>query len=158
MATLAQVIKANAPIKALGQNYPAIAAALNAPTTVANPVTKAPKVGRSITLLDIFGTIAAAAPADLAKAGSIPDWMIDRAESAMQENDRVAMANWLVSIGATIGLSQAGKDALNALLSATVDDPNWSATVAGPSIAQAAGLGTVTAEQVQACDVSGGKW
>jgi len=38
---------------------------------------------------------------------------------------------------------------LQAVLTATVPDPSWSATVAGPSLASAAGFGTVTAAMVQ---------
>ena len=36
------------------------------------------------------------------------------------------------------------------LLQRTMDDPTWSDTIAGPSIAAAAGFGTITAAQVQA--------
>jgi hypothetical protein len=149
-ATLRALITQHCAALAAIENYPAIADALNAPTAVANPVKGAPKVPKPLTLYDVFQAVAAAAPADLAKSKDIPDWMIDRAELAMQQEDRGAMANWLVSIGAAAGLTKAATDALAALLLLTIDDPTWTATVAGPSLAQTAGLGVLTPAHVQA--------
>ena len=148
MTTLKQLISAN-KAALVGKDYTGIASALNAATVVDNPVATAPKTPKRLTLNDVFGAVASAAPTDLAKSKDIPDWMIDRAELAMQQNDRTAMANWLVSIGAAAGLSDASKTALVALLALTEDDPTWTATVAGPSLATAAGLGVVTAADVQ---------
>lgn len=148
MTTLKQLIAANKGALA-GMDYTAMASALNAATVVDNPVATVPKTAKRLTLNDVFGAVASAAPADLAKSKDIPDWMIDRAELAMQQNDRTAMANWLVSIGAAAGLSDASKSALVALLALTENDPTWTAKVAGPSLASAAGLGVITPADVQ---------
>ncbi len=155
---IASVIHANANLRALKQRYPDIEKEGNAPTTIANPVKVAPQVPLRIGWLEVFQAIATAAPADMAKAGLIPSWMIDRAEQMMVANDRLGMANWLTSIGAVAGLSNEAKSALTALLAQTEADPTWSATIAGPSIFEAAGLGYVTAAMVQAADANGGAW
>jgi hypothetical protein len=148
MTTLKQLIATNKAALA-GMDYVAMAAYFNTAQTVENPVKEPPKTPKRLTLNDVFGAVAAAAPNDLAKSKDIPDWMIDRAELAMNLNDRTAMANWLVSIGAAAGLSAEAKAALTALLAVTVDDPAWTATIAAPSKASAAGLGAVTAADVQ---------
>jgi len=46
-------------------------------------------------------------------------------------------------------ISAATVTKLQAVLTATVPDPAWSATVAGPSLASAAGFGVVTPAMVQ---------
>ncbi len=158
MATLQQVIHAHPAIAALRQQYPLIADALNAPTKVDNSVKAAPQVPLRIGWLEVFQAIATAAPADMAKAGLIPSWMIDRAEQMMTANDRLGMANWLTSIGAVAGLSNEAKSALTALLAQTEADPTWTEKIDGPSIAAAAGLPYVTAEMIQAADTNGGNW
>ena len=131
------------------RDYDAIAVILTAPTIIVNPQTEPEQVSKHITLNDIFGAVATVAPADLAKSALIPDWMIDRAELSMQQNDRVAMAHWLVSIGATAQLSPASNAALTALLGMTEVDPAWTATLEQPSIADNEGIGYVTSEDVQ---------
>jgi len=157
MATLAQVIAAKPAIKALGQNYPAIAAALNAPTTIANPVTVAPKVAAPIALSTVWAQVPSA---ERVAARSMAGF-VQELQDAIALQDRGAMAV-LLEDGVTAGaIKPATAAKLQALLTATVADPTYSATIPGPSIAAAAGLGTVTAEQVQSEDNRlglGGKW
>lgn len=147
MATLKYVITHTAALK--NKSYEQIAAWLNEQPPVDNPQAQG-QTPKRLGMLDVFNAIATAAPADLAKAGAIPSWMVDRAELSMQANDRLGMANWLVSIGAVAGLSPESVAALSALLTATEPDPTWTATVPGPARWQAAGLaGPVSAADVQ---------
>lgn len=147
--TLAQVLRENGMT---GQDYPKHAEDLNAPTVIPNPVTVAPQVPMPISMLHVFEAIKAAKPTDLAKAMAIPDWIAQDAKAAMAANDRLGMANYLETIGYGAGLAPESIAALTALLGRTIPDPTWTATVAGPSIAAAAGLGVVTAADVQAAD------
>lgn len=150
MTDLRTVIETTPELSALGSNYPAIAAWLAVTPMIDNPDPQV-ETPKRITMLDVFTAIFAAAPADLAKAGAIPSWMIDRAEGAMASNDRQSMANWLVSIGAVASLSEAATTALAALLAATEPDPAWQATVPGTPRWQALGLASApTASDVQA--------
>ena len=150
MTDLKTVIEQTPELSALGNNYPAISTWLAVAPMIDNPDPQQ-QTPRRITMLDVFNAIYAAAPADLAKAGSIPSWMIDRAESAMAANDRQSMANWLVSIGAVAGLSEASTAALTALLAATEPDPAWAAQVPGTPRWQALGLAAApSAADVQA--------
>jgi len=154
MATLAQVIKANAPIKALGQNYPAIAAALNAPTTIANPVKVAPKVAAPIALSTVWAQVPSA---ERVAARSMPGF-VQELQDAIALQDRGAMAVLLEDAVTSGAVKPATAAKLQAVLAAQVDDTTYSANIPGPSIAAAAGLGTVTPEAVQAADVRGGVW
>ena len=134
-----------------GKTYPEVAEYLAGHDMVANPVKAAPDVPKRITMLDVFQAVAAAAPADLAKAGAIPGWLIDRAEQMMAANDRDGMANYLTTIAATAQLSAASQQALAALLAATVADPAWSAQIPGPARWQTLGLAAApSASDVQA--------
>lgn len=149
MTDLKTVIDSTPELTALGSNYPAISAWLAYTPQVPNPQSQT-QTPRRIAMLDVFTAVAGAAPADLAKAGTIPSWMIDRAEGAMASNDRTALGNWLVTIGATAALSQAATVALAALLAQTEPDPTWQATVPGTPRWQAAGLASApTAADVQ---------
>ncbi len=161
--TLAQVIKANPSIAALRQNYPAIADALNAQPTIANPTPQG-TIPRPLSLTDVFGVIAQlpSGAAEMAKLKSLPDWAYQGGVEAMTERNATSIANWLTTIAAIVGFEAATVTAMNAaktqLLAATIADPNYSATIAGDSIATAAGLPFVTAAMVQAADVAGGNW
>jgi hypothetical protein len=152
---LKQVIEGTAALR--GKSYPEIAAYLAEQPTVANPVKAAPQVPRRITMLEVFQAVATAAPADLAKAGQIPGWLIDRAEAMMAANDRAGMANYLTTIAAVAQLGVASQQALTALLTATEPDPTWAAQIPGSPRWQAAGLAAApTAADVQAAVHGGG--
>lgn len=129
------------------QDYTGIAQRLNAPTTTANPQPQG-QTPKRLTLDVIFGAIAQAAPADVAKLSAIPGWIVDRVEQALAVNDRAKMQNYLQIVGSQ--LSAASKTALTNLLAETEADPNWASVVSGPSQAAAAGLEVVTAADVQA--------
>ncbi len=163
MATLQQVIHDNKAIAAMGQDYPGIAAALNAQPTVANPTPRG-TVPRPLSLTDVFGVIAQLpnGAAEMAKLGKLPQWAYDGGVEAMRERADGSMTNWLQTIAAICGFEAATVTAMLAaktqLLAATIPDPNYSATIAGDSIATAAGLPFVTAAMVQAADSQGGVW
>lgn len=144
MTTLAELIAAHA--SDLGDDYPQIAALLNAPTPIANPVTEPPTVPYPPTLKEIYAVIPVAeAAAIYNKAGLSAD-----IRNAIDSGDPEYLA-MMLAIVAELGIISAPTiAALTALLQRTQPDPTWTATIAGPSLAAAAGLGTVTAAQVQA--------
>ena len=156
MTTLRELIEQEkAQLAQFGDNYEAIAAALNAQPTIDNP-TPAEKVLRPVSLTDVFGVIASlpAADTEMPKLATLPDWAYNGAVAAMAERNSGSIDNWLVTVSKICGFVpetvQAMAAAKAALMAATIDDPTYSATVAGPSLAQATGLGTVTAAMVQA--------
>lgn len=149
MATLKQAIDGTPALK--NMTYPEIAAYLAEQPMIANPVKSAPDVPKRITMLEVFQAVAAANPADLAKAGTIPGWLIDRAEKMMEANDRDGMANYLTTIAATAQLSAASQQALATLLAEKEKDPAWSAQIPGAPRWQLAGLAAApSAADVQA--------
>jgi hypothetical protein len=75
--------------------------------------------------------------------------LIPDLRNAIDNNDRDYMAVLLTIAATATVISAATVTKLQAVLTATVPDPSWSATVAGPSLASAAGFGTVTAAMVQ---------
>lgn len=130
----------------LGDDYPAIAARLNAPTTVANPVAEAPQVPHPPTLKEIYAAIPVVeAAAIYNKAGLSAD-----IRNAIDSGDGDYLAMMLAIVLELGIISAQTATALAMLLQRTQADPAWTATIAGPSIAAAAGFGTVTAAQVQA--------
>lgn len=128
------------------QDYPGIAAWLNAPTTVANPVTEAPQVPHPPTLKEIYALIPVAeAAAIYNKVGLSAD-----IRNAIDSGDPEYLAMMLAIVLELGIISQQTATALAMLLQRTQPDPAWTATIAGPSLAQAAGLGAITAADVQA--------
>lgn len=144
MATLAELITAHAAD--LGDDYPAIAERLNAPTSAPNPVTEAPTVPHPPTLKEIYAAI------PLAEAAAIynkPGLSTD-IRNAIDGGDLEYMG-MMMAIVAQLGIISAPTiAALSALMARTQADPAWTATIAGPSLAQGNGLGTITPADVQA--------
>jgi len=130
----------------LGDNYPAIAERLNAATVVENPDKEPTTAPVAITLKALLALVPAAEAAKIYGLGTF----VTDLKVAIDAGDREYMA-YLLSVaveGAAISAETAA--ALAPLLTATtsVAPP---ATIAGPSLASAAGLGTVSAAEVQAC-------
>lgn len=125
-------------------DYEAIAAVLNAPTTVDNPDDAPYFESNPPTLKEIYAIIPLAeAAAIYNKAGLSAD-----IRNAIDSGDLEYMA-MMMAIVAQLGIISAPTiAALSELIQRqrTVTPP---ATIAGPSLAQAAGLGTVTAAAVQ---------
>ena len=153
MTTLKQLVTQHCAD--LGTDYEAIAQRLNAQPTIDNP-DAAEQVLRPLSLEDVFGVIASLdnAETEMPKLANLPDWAYRGAVAAMDERNSTSITNWLVTVSKICGFApstvQAMATAQAALMAATIDDPTWSATIAGPSPAAAAGLGTVTAAAVQA--------
>ena len=127
-------------------NYPAIADALNAPTSEANPITEAPQVAAPPTLKEIYSLIPVAeAAAIYDKAGLSAD-----IRNAIDSHDPEYLQMMLAIVLEMDIISAQTATGLAMLLQRTMDDPAWSDTIAAPSIAAAAGFGTITAAQVQA--------
>ncbi len=156
--TLAELIKDTCAD--LGQDYPAIADRLNAPTEVVNPdAGKKTDVTtpRPITLLTVFGVISQLpnGAAEMAKLAKLPQWAYDESVKAMESRSPSSMANWLQTVSAICGFEAATAQAMGVALQQllpAVDTTTTTApdTLPGPSLAEAAGLGVVTAMQVQA--------
>jgi hypothetical protein len=145
---IAQQAQADAQFAALvaAQDYPSIAATLNAPTTVANPVTEPETVPHPPTLKEIYAIIPVAeAAAIYSKPGLSAD-----IRNAIDSGDADYLSMMLAIVLEMEIISAQTATALAMLLQRTQPDPTWTATVSGPSLAQAAGVGTVTAAQVQA--------
>lgn len=140
--TLAELIAQHA----LTGTYPAIAALLNAPTVVANPVTEPGQVAADITLKAVMAQVP---PAEGAKVFALPSF-VDNLKTAIDNDDREYLAYLLSVAVAATAISAATAAKLAPMLTATVADPTWTPTIAGPSIAQAAGFGVVKAADVQA--------
>jgi len=144
MATLKQLIAANST--GITGNYEAIAARLNAPTSIANPVTAAPQVAAPVSLKQVMALVPAA---EMVQVYKVMPQLIPDLRNAIDNNDREYMAVLLTIAATSTVISAATVTKLQTLLGSTVPDPSWSATVAGPSIASAAGFGTITAAMVQ---------
>lgn len=144
MATLAELIAAHCAD--LGDDYPAIAARLNAPTVLDNPVTEAPQVAHPPTLKEIYALIPVAEAAAIYNKPGLPADI----RNAIDSGDPEYLAMMLAIVLELGIISQQTATALAMLLQRTQPDPAWTATIAGPSLAAAAGLGTVTPAQVQA--------
>ena len=144
MTTLRELIDQNCAD--LGDDYPAIAARLNAPTSEANPQTEPAQVAAPPTLKEIYSLIPVAeAAAIYNKAGLSAD-----IRNAIDSGDPDYLQMMLAIVLEMDIISAQTATGLAMLLQRTMDDPTWSDTIAGPSIAAAAGFGTITAAQVQA--------
>lgn len=144
MATLAELIAAHCAD--LGDDYPAIAARLNAPTIIDNPVTEPATVPHPPTLKEIYAAIPVAeAAAIYNKPGLSAD-----IRNAIDSGDPEYLAMMLAIVLELGIISAQTATALALLLARTQPDPAWAAQIAGPSLAAAAGLGVVTAADVQA--------
>ncbi len=152
MTTLAELIETHC---AGMTDYEAIAAVLNAQPTIDNP-DAAEQVLRPLSLEDVFGVIASLdnAETEMPKLANLPDWAYQGAVAAMAERTSQSIDNWLVTVSKICGFAPSTVQAMAAakatLMAEKIADPRWSATVAGPSIAAAAGLPVVTSAQVQA--------
>lgn len=137
------------------QRYPDIADAMNAQPQIPNSVTSAPQVAKAITLKAIMSLVPAA---EMVKCYQLPGF-IDDVRRAIDSDDREYMGILIAIAAAATAISSGANSTvtkLQTLLAATEADPTWTATIAGPSLADAAGLGTVTAADVQAADQASG--
>jgi hypothetical protein len=128
---------------ALGDNYPAIADAMNERPLIDNPVAEAPQVAKRLGIRDLFGAISATE----ARALYMIPGFRDDVQEAAEAGDRVALQMY-VAIGAP-DLSQQSIAALTALMVATDADPTWTAQIAGDSRATVLGVAPVRATDVQ---------
>ena len=144
MATLSELIAQHCAD--LGDDYPAIAARLNAPTSIPNPVTEAPQVPHPPTLDDVLAVVPSAERVAIrALAG-----FVDDVRRAIDTQNLLYMQTLIEDALTANAISAQTATALALLLARTQPDPTWTATIAGPSLAAAAGVGTVTAAMVQA--------
>jgi len=158
MATLAQVIAGKPAIKVLKQDYPAIASALNAPTTVANPdAGKKTNVPVSVTRESVMAQVPDAEAWAIYTSG--PE-LVNDMFAAIDTQNSVWLAK-LLGIASQSGKLSAGTLTKLQTLLTTTTEVTAPATIPGPSIAAAAGLGIVTESQIQQADIDGkfgGKW
>jgi hypothetical protein len=143
MATLSELIAQHC---ADLTDYEAIAAALNAPTTIPNPVTEPATVPHPPTLDDVLAVVPSAERVAIrALAG-----FVDDVRRAIDTQNLLYMQTLIEDALTANAISAQTATALAMLLQRTQPDPAWAATIAGPSLAQAAGLGAITAADVQA--------
>ena len=159
---IATVIRGNAPLRALKQNYPDIEKQGNAPTEVNN--SDAGKVTTVTTFTpiayaEIALTVSAASRKNLREWGTFITELMAAIAAEPQSPEVLGV---LLTDAATNNKITAGEaTVLQAILTAhthqtTVTAPAKLAT--GQSIFAAAGLGYVTATMIQDADISGGGW
>lgn len=143
MTTLTELIAAHC---ADLTDYEAIAARLNAPTVIDNPVTEPATVPHPPTLDDVLAVVPSAERVAIRGLAGF----VDDVRRAIDTQNLLYMQTLIEDALTANAISGDTATALALLLARTQPDPAWTATVAGPSIAAAVGLGTVTAAQVQA--------
>lgn len=149
MATLAELIAQYCAD--FGQDYPAIAARLNAATEVANP--DAGKVTETVTPtpISLKALLSIVPPAEGATIYSKLPGFVDDLRNAIDNQDREYLGGLLNIAYAGGAISQQTAANLAPLLTATTTTTTTAPeTIAGPSLAAAAGLGVVTERDVQA--------
>ena len=129
----------------LGDDYPAITARLNAPTTIDNPQTEPYTVPDPPTLEDVLGIVPSA---ERVKIRALSGY-VDDVRRAIDTQNALYMATLIEDALTATAISAETATALAALVqrTTTVTPP---ATIAEPSLASAAGLGSVSSAQVQA--------
>lgn len=131
-------------------NYPGIADALNAPTSVENPDAgqkTTVMVYPPVTLPDVLAVVPSAERVAIRR--ELPGFN-DDVKGAIDSGNHTYMATLIEDALTANAISAETAGALAAMLTPTEQEITAPATIAGPSIASAAGLGTVTAAQVQA--------
>lgn len=106
------------------QTDQAVADALNAPA-VANPVTQAPAVPKPFDFADVMGLLSDASVAAIRDTPNTTDLI-----SKINAGDRAGVLHWVAALlkaPAKITADEAA--AVNALMTATVPDPSWSAQI-----------------------------
>lgn len=137
----------------LGDNYPEIAARLNATTTIANPQAGETDEITTPVPITLDGLMALVPPAEAAAIYAKLPSLIANLQQAIDAGNRQWLGYLLqVAADSTNGaISAQTVAALTPLLTATTTiETVQPDTIAGPSLADAAGLGTVTSAQCQA--------
>jgi len=126
------------------KDYTNIAAILNTPQTITNPITSAPNIPKPLALTDIYAAIN---PADaMAIFGKVNDTFLQLLQEYLAANDRIHAANML-TIASQIISSQSVTN-IQALLAETIPDPSWTATIQ-QSLAVQNGYDSVSSLDVQ---------
>ena len=147
MTTLAELIAQHC---ANLTDYEAIAAALNAPTTIDNP-----RAGEKDTA-DVYPTVtlpqvlAAVPSAERVKIRQDLPGFSEDVKGAIDSGNRDYMTTLIEDALTAVAISVQTAGALAAMLAPTEVETTQPATIAGPSLAAAAGLPVVTSAQVQA--------
>ncbi len=156
MTTLRQLIDQHCPNMG---DYEQIAAILNAPTTVDNPRAGETDIETTatvvpITLKEVLAIVPSAERLKIRK--QLPGY-IDDVRRAIDANDADYMGVLIVDAATDGAISAETVAAFSALLAQTEEERTVTttttttqpATIAGPSLAAAAGLGTVTSARIQ---------
>lgn len=126
------------------KDYSNIAAILNTPQTINNPVTSAPNIPKPVALTDIYSAITLADAAAI--FGKVNDTFLQLLQEYLTANDRTHTANML-AIASQIISSQSVNN-IEALLAETIPDPTWTATIQ-QSLAVQSGYGIISSLDVQ---------
>lgn len=149
--TLKELIEQHkAALAVYGDDYPQIAALLNAPTVVANPDAgekTTETVYPTVTLVDVLAAVPSAERVKIRR--ELPGFS-DDVRGAIDSGNRAYMATLIEDALTAASISAPTAGALAAMLAPSQVETIAPATIAAPSLAQAAGLGTVTSAAVQA--------
>lgn len=148
MATLRELIAQHCAD--LGSDYPAIAARLNAPTEIDNPragEVETTTVYPTVTLPDVLAVVPSAERVKIRK--DLPGFSED-VKGAIDSGNRDYMTTLIEDALTAQAISLQTATALSILLAPTEVESTQPDKIAGPSLAAAAGLGTVASAQVQA--------
>lgn len=148
MTTLKELIAQHAAD--LGQTYPEIAARLNAPTSAPNPDAgqkTTETVYPTVTLPQVLAAVPSAERVKIRQ--DLPGFSED-VKGAIDSGNRDYMTTLIEDALTANAISAETAGALVLMLTPTEQEITAPATIPGPSIAAAAGFGTITAPQVQA--------
>lgn len=148
MATLKELIDQYGA--ELGRDYGAIADVLNAPTVIDNPTAgekSTATVQPAPTLPDVLALVPSA---ERVKIRQLLPGFNEDVKGAIDSGSAIYMAGLIEDALTATAISAETAGELAALLTPTEVETTAPATIAGPSLAQAAGLDVVTPAQVQA--------
>ncbi len=147
MSTLKELIAANC---AGMTDYETIADILNAPTSIDNPRAGEIDTETVYPTVTLPQVLAAVPSAERVKIRQDLPGFSDDVKGAIDSGNRDYMTTLIEDALTAAAISAQTAGALAAMLAPTEVETTQPATIAGPSLASAAGLGTVTAAQVQA--------
>lgn len=155
MTTLATLIQqragADPAFRALvaAKDAQRIAAYLNAPRTIANPEAGKATTTQTLAPITLRAVMGRVPPAEMGAAYDMPGFVAD-VKAAIDAQDREYLAVLLQIAVAKNKISSATAAALAEMLAATVPITTVApATIVGPSLAEAAGLGLVSWQDVK---------
>lgn len=148
--TLRELIEQHkAALKDFGDDYEQIAALLNAPTVIANPQAGQKTTETRYPTITLPEVLEAVPSAERVKIRQDLPGFNDDVKGAIDSGNRAYMTTLIEDALTAAAISAETAGALAAMLAPSQVETTQPATIPGPSLAAAAGLGTVTSAQVQ---------